>query len=79
MTIYNQQDDDLQISEENIAFVLKHYRDAIKQDTQGFYYENADTPPARFYFDSLEEAAEDLAIEIGVTDTERRPFSHKQF
>jgi hypothetical protein len=40
----------------------------IKQDERGFYYSNADSPPARFYFRSWREAAADLAIEIGVTD-----------
>ena len=36
--------------------------------TEGYYYENADGD--RFYFDTYAEAAEDLAIEIGMTKEE---------
>src|ERR1700730_3069017 len=43
----------------------------IKRDERGFYYSNADSPPARFYFKTSREAVADLAIEIGVTDEER--------
>lgn len=44
---------------------------SIKRDERGFYYSNADSPPARFYFRTWREAAADLAIEIGVTAEER--------
>jgi hypothetical protein len=47
----------------------------IKRDERGFYYSNADSPPARFYFKTWREAAADLAAEIGVTDQERTSVS----
>lgn len=55
----------------NIAFVRREYADSIMPCDGGFYYENADNPPARFVFPTWEEAAADLAIEIDVTDAER--------
>lgn len=55
----------------NVRFIRRHLTKSIKQDERGFYYSNAGSPPARFYFKSWREAAADLAIEIGVTDEER--------
>lgn len=37
-----------------------------------FYYENADCPPDRFYFDSFEEAAIDLFEEIAFPSERER-------
>lgn len=61
----------------NVAFVRKHYADAIKYDEayDEFFYENANFPAARFYFTTWNEAAADLAIEIGVTEKERESTS----
>jgi hypothetical protein len=55
----------------NVRFIRRHLARSIKRDERGFYYSNADSPPARFYFKTWREAAADLAIEIGVTDEER--------
>jgi hypothetical protein len=55
----------------NVTFIRRYLANSIKRDERGFYYSNADSPPARFYFKSWREAAADLAIEIGVTDEER--------
>ena len=54
-----------------VRFIRRHFAKTIKRDERGFYYSNADNPPARFYFKTGQEAAADLAIEIGVTDEER--------
>jgi hypothetical protein len=59
----------------NVRFIRKHLTKSIKRDERGFYYSNADSPPARFYFKTWQEAAADLAIEIGVTDEERASVS----
>ena len=59
----------------NVRFIRRHLTKSIKQDERGFYYSNADSPPARFYFKTWQEAAADLAIEIGVTDQERASVS----
>jgi hypothetical protein len=55
----------------NVRFIRRRLAKSIKRDERGFYYSNADCPPARFYFKTWQEAAADLAIEIGVTDEER--------
>jgi hypothetical protein len=59
----------------NVRFIRRHFANTIKRDERGFYYSNADSPPARFYFKTWREAAADLAIEIGVTDEERASVS----
>jgi hypothetical protein len=59
----------------NVRFVRRHLSKSIKRDERGFYYSNADSPPARFYFKTWREAAADFAIEIGVTDQERTSVS----
>jgi hypothetical protein len=59
----------------NVRFIRRHLTKTIKRDERGFYYSNADNPPARFYFKTWQEAAADLAIEIGVTDEERASVS----
>ena len=59
----------------NVRFIRRHFAKTIKRDERGFYYSNADSPPARFYFKTWQEAAADLAIEIGVTDQERTSVS----
>jgi hypothetical protein len=59
----------------NVRFIRRHLAKSIKRDERGFYYSNADNPPARFYFKSWREAAADLATEIGVTDEERASVS----
>ncbi len=59
----------------NVRFIRRHLTKSIKRDERGFYYSNADDPPARFYFKTWREAAADLAIEIGVTDQERASVS----
>jgi hypothetical protein len=59
----------------NVRFIRRHFAKTIKRDERGFYYSNADNPPARFYFKTWREAAADLAVEIGVTDQERTSVS----
>jgi hypothetical protein len=59
----------------NVRFIRRHLTKGIKRDERGFYYSNADSPPARFYFKTWREAAADLAVEIGVTDQERTSVS----
>jgi hypothetical protein len=59
----------------NVRFIRRHLVRTIKRDERGFYYSNADSPPARFYFKTWREAAADLAIEIGITDEERASVS----
>jgi hypothetical protein len=59
----------------NVRFIRRHLTKSIKRDERGFYYSNADCPPARFYFKTWREAAADLAVEIGVTDQERTSVS----
>jgi hypothetical protein len=59
----------------NVRFIRRHLTKTIKRDKRGFYYSNADSPPARFYFKTWREAAADLAVEIGVTDQERTSVS----
>jgi hypothetical protein len=59
----------------NVRFIRRHLARSIKRDERGFYYSNADRPPARFYFKTWRQAAADLAIEIGVTDEERASVS----
>ena len=59
----------------NVRFIRKYLAKSIKRDERGFYYSNADSPPARFYFKSWREAAADLAIEISVSDEERASMS----
>jgi hypothetical protein len=59
----------------NVRFIRRHLTKIIKRDERGFYYSNADSPPARFYFKTWREAAADLAIEIGVTEEERASMS----
>ena len=34
----------------NVRFIRRHVAKTIKRDERGFYYSNADSPPARFYF-----------------------------
>jgi hypothetical protein len=34
----------------NVRFIRRHITKSIKRDERGFYYSNADNPPARFYF-----------------------------
>jgi hypothetical protein len=54
----------------NVAFVRKHWPDDIKPDgAGGFYWLNVDG--ARFTFATYDDAANDYAIETGVTDAER--------
>ena len=36
----------------------------------GFYWQNGMSPPDRFYFDSFDEAAEDVAMSLGFDDEE---------
>jgi hypothetical protein len=55
----------------NVRFIRRHFAKTIKRDERGFYYSNADNPPARFYFKTWREAAADLSVEIGITDQER--------
>jgi hypothetical protein len=59
----------------NVRFIRRHLSKSIKRDERGFYYSNADDPPARIYFKTWREAAADFAIEIGVTDAERASVS----
>jgi hypothetical protein len=59
----------------NVRFIRRRLAKSIKRDERGFYYSNADNPPARFYFKTWQEAAADLAIEIAVTDEERASVS----
>jgi hypothetical protein len=59
----------------NVRFIRRHFAKTIKRDERGFYYSNADSPPARFYFKTWRDAAADLAVEIGVTDAERASVS----
>jgi hypothetical protein len=59
----------------NVRFIRRRLAKSIKRDERGFYYSNADCPPARFYFKTWREAAADFAIEIGVTDAERASVS----
>jgi hypothetical protein len=59
----------------NVRFIRRHLTKSIKRDERGFYYSNADSPPARFYFRTWREAAADLAIEIGITEEERASVS----
>lgn len=55
--------------EMNVAFVRRNWPEAIKEDASGFYWQNLDGD--RFYFPTWEDAANDLAIDTGVTDAER--------
>jgi len=58
----------------NRAVIRRDFAGSIKTDRRfrlPFYYENADMPPARFRFATWNEAAEDLAVEIDVSDRER--------
>ena len=58
----------------NRAVVRRDFASSIKTGRRfrlPFYYENADMPPARFRFATWNEAAEDLAVEIDVSDRER--------
>jgi hypothetical protein len=59
----------------NVRFIRRHLANSIKRDERGFYYSNADKPPARFYFKTWRETAADLAVEIGVTNEERASVS----
>lgn len=54
-----------------------HATEAGETRQGAFYYENADCPPDRFYFDTFEEAAIDLFEEIAYPE-ERAALEARQ-